>query len=952
MERIASALAGSSDQLDEKMVTLKRKLQVLESKQDDVKEELKRVEYSFSTKKPRKEVQHWLAEVERLNTAVQQKEKEVHERRSWWGNKILRGELHRSVDKLTTEVEELAEQSKFPRGLTLESHEGKRVPFPTSSLIGETFQKNKSEILDCLMGDKDSVIGIYGMGGVGKTTLLTHIHNELLKRRIEVSWVNVSQNFSIQKLQHDIAKAIDLDISKEDDERKRAAQLAWAFQRQKNFILILDDVWENISLEKVGICVGENGRKLILTTRSLEVCRMIYCEKKIKVQPLSNVEAWALFVKTLGNQTLLSGQNEGIAKSLVEECDGLPLGIIVMAGSMKGVEDIREWRHALEEIRDVKHDDMQERVFRVLEYSYLKLNGKVQECFLYCSLYPEDEWIRRDELIEHFIDEKLVDGMKSRKSQFDEGHVIVNKLENICLLEPDGLHEHVKMHDLVRDMALSVTRVGPPRFLVQAGMKLEDIPNEEKWSEDLVRVSLMRNYIKSIPFDSSPPKCPTLLTLLLRDNDFFRVIPRLFFMHMKSLTVLDLSDTSIDSLPSSISNLESLTALLLQDCGQLRFVPSLENLTTLRRLELQRSAIEEVPKGLEKLINLRYLSFEGCLCLLTMPDGILSKLSQIEYFKSSEKVTLRGEEIGSLEKLENFSGRFKDISEFNSCIRLWEEWAPEEYSIHVGNWYDDADETDILSLSRHVILNELATDSEDTLDWPRGTEFLKLHECHGITSLSHNATVKKEIDLWKCQVSSCDSMRHVICSREILQPEGLPMLTDFVERERSPSSSAASSMLPINTFFLLKELEIKGCHGLKRLFTPTLLSNLQSLESCEVGECSQLVEIIGETSDEDENRESTTAVMTMPPGLQFLELIDLPELKSFCNSSIKVSDSLKDVVIRGCPRLMRITLLWEEPHPDPSLQSIYVEKDWWDTVEWKHPKTKEVLQPYVWFIPA
>ncbi|GMN27984.1 hypothetical protein TIFTF001_051629, partial [Ficus carica] len=198
MECIVSALAGSSDQLDEKMVTLKRKLQVLESKQDDVKEELKQVEYSFSTKKPRKEVHHWLAEVERLKTAVQQKEKEVHERRSWWGNQ----ELRRSVDKLTTEVEELAEQSKFPRGLTLESHEREGVPIPTSSLIGETFQKNKSEILDCLMGDEDSVIGIYGMGGVGKTTLLTHIHNELLKRHISVSWVTVSQNFSIQKLQH------------------------------------------------------------------------------------------------------------------------------------------------------------------------------------------------------------------------------------------------------------------------------------------------------------------------------------------------------------------------------------------------------------------------------------------------------------------------------------------------------------------------------------------------------------------------------------------------------------------------------------------------------------------------------------------------------------------------------------------------------------------------------
>ncbi|EXB64357.1 hypothetical protein L484_003022 [Morus notabilis] len=52
------------------------------------------------------------------------------------------------------------------------------------------------------------------------------------------------------------------------------------------------------------------------------------------------------------------------------------------------------------------------------------------------------------------------------------------------------------MHDLVRDMAIKVASVIPHRFLVKAGMQLEDIPNEEMWSEDLVRVSL-RKFFKS-----------------------------------------------------------------------------------------------------------------------------------------------------------------------------------------------------------------------------------------------------------------------------------------------------------------------------------------------------------------------------------------------------------------------------------------------------------------------
>lgn len=44
---------------------------------------------------------------------------------------------------------------------------------------------------------------------------------------------------------------------------------------------------------------------------------------------------------------------------------------------------------------------------------------KLQKCnnvFLYCSLYPDDTWSPRDELIEYFIDEKLIDGRKSKES--------------------------------------------------------------------------------------------------------------------------------------------------------------------------------------------------------------------------------------------------------------------------------------------------------------------------------------------------------------------------------------------------------------------------------------------------------------------------------------------------------------------------------------------------------
>jgi disease resistance protein RPS2 len=109
-----------------------------------------------------------------------------------------------------------------------------------------------------------------------------------------VFWITVLQDFSIHKLQNDIAKMVDLDLSNVGDEKKRAAKLAQALLRRKQSVLILDDVWNHFLLEKVGIPLRVNGCKLIMTTRLLDLCRRMSCQVKIKVEPLSVTEMKAV----------------------------------------------------------------------------------------------------------------------------------------------------------------------------------------------------------------------------------------------------------------------------------------------------------------------------------------------------------------------------------------------------------------------------------------------------------------------------------------------------------------------------------------------------------------------------------------------------------------------------------------------------------------------------------
>lgn len=122
------------------------------------------------------------------------------------------------------------------------------------------------------MDVKINKIGLYGIGGVGKTTIMMHMNNLLNESQIfyHVIWVTVSKIFNLEKLQSDVAKAIDLDLSNDENVMRRSTVL-YEFLGKKELLFILDDLWYNFALEEVGIH-AENGCKLVFITRLMDVC--------------------------------------------------------------------------------------------------------------------------------------------------------------------------------------------------------------------------------------------------------------------------------------------------------------------------------------------------------------------------------------------------------------------------------------------------------------------------------------------------------------------------------------------------------------------------------------------------------------------------------------------------------------------------------------------------------
>ncbi|GKU91042.1 hypothetical protein SLEP1_g4968 [Rubroshorea leprosula] len=492
MERILDIFEKYVDhyrKLEEDLEELKSEFRVLKRRKIDINS---RIEAEVRHgQKVKKDVRGWLKAVKKIKKDIKDVKKRVHSGVPFYG----RVSLDKLVRKKIEVVKRIQERGNFNEGLVIERAPARGIRIPTENIEGEI---SKGEIQKHLMDDQVGMIGVCGIGGVGKTTIMKHINNDLLRddRFQKVIWVTVSYSYPLNvfELQKKIVDAMH-ETLQEVEEMRRAAELTDIMGR-KSFVLILDDVWDNFSLMNVGIPEPvQNKSKVVITTRSIEVCKSLDCQI-VKVQPLSPEESLNLFLEKVGRDVLqkVSGLEETL-KLIVEECDGLPLAIVVIAGSLKGEDDIAEWRNALNElrlcVRSVKY--VEDAIFGRLRFSYDRLRiPEIQQCFLYCSLFREDYEFVREELIEEWIDEGLIviDELGSRQEAYNRGRAILNQLLQNCLLE-ECVEKTVKMHDVVRDMAIK--SIGPGcGYLVKAGMKLEEVPNESKWVGDLKKLGISK----------------------------------------------------------------------------------------------------------------------------------------------------------------------------------------------------------------------------------------------------------------------------------------------------------------------------------------------------------------------------------------------------------------------------------------------------------------------------
>ncbi|GMH27012.1 hypothetical protein Nepgr_028855 [Nepenthes gracilis] len=358
------------------------------------------------------------------------------------------------------------------RAITLLGEPPKLGSMPTAhSKSLASRESTLNEIMEALKDKKVHRIGIYGMGGIGKTTLIEEVARRAEAEGLfKVVIAEVSQAPDILKMQQQIAERIPLQLRDRKTEVERARTIHEQLKKlnhneednqmskkRTQALVILDNMWKKLDLDKVGI---PQDCKIALTTRSEDVCREMEANKKFGLLGLNDTEATELFLERARPLADHDDGHNSVTDELVKKCGGLPLAIVALADTLRD-RNLSDWKHVADQLGKIVSarvaGPMEENVHPILEWSYNSISNKEKKkFFLLCCLFPLGSSIAIRDLMRYGAGLDLFQYMNSLGEAIEQAHSWATELKSSSLLLEANDKQHVKIHDIVREASISI----------------------------------------------------------------------------------------------------------------------------------------------------------------------------------------------------------------------------------------------------------------------------------------------------------------------------------------------------------------------------------------------------------------------------------------------------------------------------------------------------------------
>ncbi|CAO2184618.1 unnamed protein product [Urochloa humidicola] len=525
------------------------------------------------------------------------------------------------------------------------------------NIASESRAEERRKIVKMLIDNASNadlmVLPIFGMGGMGKTTLAQLIYNDPdVQKHFELSkWVCVSDDFDVSMIANKICNSSEKNL--QEAKKKLQEEL-----KGKRYLIVLDDVWNEVAHKwedlKASLQHGSNGCVILTTTRKEGVAELMGTVEAHDIAHLDNEFIKQIIVAKAFTQERKKELLD-LVNSVVERCAGSPLAANALGSVLHGKTSSEEWNAVLS--KSIAHNK-EDQILPILKLSYDDLPSHMKQCFAFCAVFPKDYEIRVEMLIQLWMANGFIPEQKDVRFE-TTGKQIFNELFSRSFFQDvkqdkKERYEDVywyysttcKIHDLMHDVALSVM-----------GKEVATITDKPKQSEFLQNTCrhLLLSYDEPEVFlnDSLKIRSPVIQTLLcdkrikssLQHLAKYSSLRALKLSQGKStillkpkqlhhLRYLDISRSDIKALPEDISILYNLHTLNVSKCGLLG----------------------RLPKGIKYMTGLRHLYTDECWSLKCMPPelGQLSSLQTLTNFVVGTGYDCSS--IGELRDLNNLGG--------------------------------------------------------------------------------------------------------------------------------------------------------------------------------------------------------------------------------------------------------------------------------------------------------
>ncbi|KAJ6859277.1 disease resistance protein RPV1-like [Populus alba x Populus x berolinensis] len=473
------------------------------------------------------------------------------------------------------------------------------------------------------------IVGIWGMGGIGKTTIAEAVCNKVRSQFEGIFVENFRQQSDLRRsflsrlLGQETLNTMGFLSFRDSFVRDR-------LRRIKVFI-VLDDVDDLMRFEEwKDLLDGRNnsfgpGSKVLITSRDKQVLSNVV-DETYEVEGLNDEEAIQLFSSKALKNCIPTIDHRELIEKIVRHVQGNPLALIVLGSSLCG-KKIEEWRSALNKL--AQHP----RIEMALRISYDGLDSEQKSIFLDIAHFFKGWNLYYD------ATRMLLDGLHDRFVGFD-----ISTLIEKCLITT------LEMHDLLREMAFNIVRAESDfpgeRSRLCHPPDVAQVLEENKGTQKIKGISLATSrlsrqiHLKSDAFAKMdglrfldinhsfedkmqlPPTgleyLPNELRYLRWDGFPSKSLPPSF--RAEHLVELHLSTSKLVKLWTGVKDVGNLRAISLSYSPYLMELPDLSMAKNLERLRLvDCPSLIEVPSSLQYLDKLEEIDLTRCYNLRSFP---------------------------------------------------------------------------------------------------------------------------------------------------------------------------------------------------------------------------------------------------------------------------------------------------------------------------------------------